>query len=218
MKKILFLFSLSILSMQINAGIQDGQEIPDAINLCNSSEFVIEAEGVKLYPDESETFPLNSKGTFVIKQAKNRYQVTCPTYSPYGGPVGQTFTTANVDFTTMAWLAGNTQSFCPQGLDQIEIENDTFYKIIVRYLLNKLRSQPHVIQSGESTSKMVADETGAAKTGYIEITDAGNSTYTIKIPRRVTTRSNNSNEWASVKLCANTIALFNNGYKVKLLR
>jgi len=218
MKKLLLIFSLSIISLQLNAGIQDGCEIPDAINLHNSSEFVIEANGVKLYPDDAQTFPLNSKGTFVIKQAKDRYQITCPTYDPYGGPISEIHITPHLDFTTIAWLAGNTQQFCPEGLDQVEIHNDTFYKIIVRYILTKLRSQPHVIQSGESTSKMVADQTGVAKTGSIEITDAENNTYTIKIPRRVSTRSDHSNEWVSVKLCANTIALFNNGYKVKLLR
>jgi len=217
MKK-LYLILMLMSAFPIAAGVQNGQDIPDAITLTNSSDQAISVGGNKLYAGQSDTFETKNKGMLTIKQGNKQYTISYPCYANNGSHLYETFSTAHLDFATIVWLAQNSSAH-KNGIDEIEIENDTHYSIIIRYYLNKIRSLPavpHKLKPQETTSKVVRDETGTQPTGTIEITDGHNAKYTITVPRSAPTKSPSNLHWKSIKLCANTIALFNTGFRVTL--
>lgn len=216
MKKLLLALVL-MLTLPLAAGIQNGQEIPDAITLTNSSNDIITVAGSQLYPGDYDTFSTNNSGSLVIKQGNKKYTISYPRYTN-NGPIAQSYNTSCLDFATIAWLASNGAQY-KNGIDQIEIENDTLYTIAVRYYLTKVRALPVIAQKispQTSNSKIVRDETGMHPQGTVEITDGHNNKYSIKIPRRLCTRDASNNNWTSVTLCANTIALFNKGFTITI--
>ena len=204
------------LSLPLGAGSQGGQDIPDAIAITNSSLDIIQVEGTALYNGQTYTFDTKNKGSFVIKQGKNKYTVTYPCYKQ-GSPITDSHYTVSLDFTTLAWLAHNSKQ--PQSIDEIEIENDMLYNLLIRYHLTKahsLISIPHKVKPHDTSSKIVRDETGAQSPGTVEITDEQNKKYLITIARRSILKKAPPSDWKTVKLCANTIVHFHKGFQVTL--
>ena len=200
-------FSLAIHSQNLTATTKP---FLCGIVIYNNSNAAIETETGTIYPKHAQTINLSAQRSFMLQQGGNKYKVTCPYF--------KTDNQICLDFTTIQWFAGDNTLLCPNGLDEITIKNDTLYKIMVLYVLNKMRSVPRSVSPHYDTSKVVRnDDTLQEKTGSVEITDENKQKYTVVFPRKVVTRYND-NEWASVTLCANTIKLFNNGFTVTKVR
>lgn len=214
--KLFLTLSTCVLAAQLSlyAGIQNNIEVPDIIELYNSSQYPIEVDGSQMWPDQLCHITTNKHKQLVIKQGGKRYTLKFPTYNNHD-PIHQSATTAHIDFATVQWLAGDLPTQFPNGIDEITIKNDTLYKIMVIYVLNKIRSFPRTVSPEDTTSKVVRDDTNSAqKTGQVDIVVDHNKKYPFSFTRR--SAALQTQDWASIQICANTIKLFNNGYSVSV--
>jgi len=219
-KKIISLATLIIIILAFNcvdlrAGIQNNQAIPDEICILNNYSGPISVEGVVTEPGETAAIKVNTntqdKGTLALRLGFSTFTLKFPTY---GGtlPSGKTTTTALLDFNTIYWFATAQRT----SLDEISIYNDSNSLITLMYNLNGL-TPPQQIKPGLTKTKKVSVENekkSGEKKGAILISD-GCQSYTVEFLRRLYKKGMiNKSDFNKVTLRLSTIQWFNNGFSV----
>lgn len=204
--------------LSLSALQQSNVIIPDSIALYNSSDASIEVSGKIVESGQSITIEPNEKGMFVVKSNKRKYLISHPVFNPHNAVhLSINTTRAFLDFATIAWLAGDVFKLYPQGLDSVQIHNDTYYPIAALFVLSAHRSPSRRIEAQETISKIVSTQDNQ-KTGFLELIDSNRKKHTLSFPRRLYTRNSmNTSDWHEITLCAQTISWFSdNGFKVSV--
>jgi hypothetical protein len=215
MKIVKYIFSLFLSSANLltYTGIQDGQEIPDAIILANTSTETITVNDKEIKPgNEDYIYNHMPSGSLTISSPSHTYEISCPTYDP-SQPILEVFTRAYLDFNTIKFLAHGKHT--KKGLDQITIINDSLYKIAVIYSLNNKRSQPITIDPQAEASKIVSTYNPQENIGTAFLIDADKKKYSFRFKRRFfSPKNSHTADWRSEKISANTISWFGKGFKI----
>ncbi len=105
----LFAVILSITSVSLYAGYQDGKYIPDEVQILNDTDKVMTIEGARYAPNQTAKLSTqNQKGRIMLSANGTMYTVFYPIYNP-AGSVKQVFSVQNEKLSDIiARQAGRT--------------------------------------------------------------------------------------------------------------
>lgn len=208
----------------LQAGIQAGKHIPDALIITNSSKKTIMVDATPIAPGKKGTITLDHASGMnhvAIRAGSRIYRLTYPTYNP-NLRVVESFDTVALDFTTLLCIAGDFKAITQtEGIDEITVHNDTLYTIAAAIALSKTRAQQKnntsvnalMIAPHDCLAKMVRDQ----EVGKVIVTDENRVVHTLQFPCRNTARATNQ-EWAAVDISVQTLKNFRDGFSIKIGR
>lgn len=189
LKYILFAF-LATAPFFTHADYQDGLLFPDQIVLHNNTAQVIKAySDNKTYlvqPIDNHEIVLNTKGILYFTKSNMLYTLTYPVINP-NMPSTTLFTQVSADIATLIWLSTHD----PIGLDELTINNDTFYpaRVNINQDQDNVQLEPHEKMSFhvgcEQSTPFDRTKTIA---GVMKLTHNGSS-ISCSYPRRVAVQS-----------------------------